>query len=924
MTTENYTEYYRKQFYQEAREIIEKVNDDILQAEAAPDNQELLHAIFRGIHTIKGSAGSFDLEDISEFTHHLEGLLSLLRDGKISLTPELADVILAGTDHIFKMIEDHAAGREATIDQNLTKRFQSFLTASQQTELSGETPYEISSPKKIDIPLPSEVQDAFQEAAAIGLYVFRVRLKYSSELLENGYDPLVFLQNLRQSCTFYHAVINASVPLIEEFSPLTLYLYPTVYVATALSAEDIKELTFDPDLILVEAVHVRLDEVHAEPLHEFVDSAVEILESLEKAVIDYETSGSRESLNEIFRMVHNLKGDAGLIGLEEINVFAHALESLLERLRSGTIHRTFALVDVILQSVDFLRQSVLKLEQGIKIPDFPPVFETLKYYASMKDDLERKQSLLKDVSPELRDVFTEQARQYKDILLGHTIRPDIGDAEKTETVKIVTRALRGLAKASEFVGLKTLQVQAQKALSASDREDDQMLAEAVEKITAFIDGLEGEPEDQTAPRVSREEESLSKKEPGMEIRSLRIDERKVDHFTNMVGELLIARNTYDHLVGQLEDAEKTGSRGADPAVRKTVKALKENLHLFSRLTNDIHHGVMSLRMIPVKKIFQKFNRIIRDISRRQKKSVQLLTGGEDIEIDKKVADMLSDPLIHLVRNACDHGIEMPEIRKAAGKPERGTVIISASQEGSSIYIRIIDDGQGIDRQKLYEKAKEAGVATDLPDDPSLLDLVFIPGLSTSTQVSDISGRGVGMDVVRTTVNYLGGTVGLISNEGKGTEVVLSIPTSLGIDTVLFVEAGGISYAIPLEYIVETLKIPFEKIKSAGRHMVFHHRGEVLSVERLEKILYSNHLSSDTYQRSETTDRSSPETDDCSVVLVKTRRGKCGLIVDRLNKNTEVAIKPPPGILASIDIISGVSIMGDGKVFLVLNPENFFK
>jgi two-component system chemotaxis sensor kinase CheA len=209
---------------------------------------------------------------------------------------------------------------------------------------------------------------------------------------------------------------------------------------------------------------------------------------------------------------------------------------------------------------------------------------------------------------------------------------------------------------------------------------------------------------------------------GAEIQTMRIDERKVEQFTNLIGELLIARNTYEYLLNQLQNF--------DGATRSITRQMKDNLYLFSRLTNEVHHGVMSLRMVPVRGIFQKFNRVVRDISRKEKKSIDILIDGGEVEIDKKVADMLSDPLIHIVRNSCDHGIETPLERKKEGKPEKGTIILRASQEGSHLLIRVIDDGRGIDRRKLYEKAVKAGHAVASPDAASLLDLIFVPGLST--------------------------------------------------------------------------------------------------------------------------------------------------------------------------------------------------
>jgi two-component system chemotaxis sensor kinase CheA len=902
------TEQYRKQFYGEAGEILERINEDILRAEADPEDRELLNAIFRGIHTIKGSAGSFDLDDIAAFAHHLEGLLSALRDGRIELSPERVDVILAGADHIGKMVDDCSAGRTPQSDRELIERIRLCGIPDDFSEAQGDKAGDAveSGPDQavIGLNLPPGIRDQFTEAARMGLYVFRIRVCYTSEMLENGYDPLVFLRNLHGASTAY-AVSDPGglVDDLEKFSPVRLYLSPTLYVATALTASDIQDLTFDPSLIRVDAVQLEYGGMEAEPLRDFVDGAVEMLESMEKAVIDYETSGSRESLNEIFRVVHNVKGDADLIGLEEITVFAHALESLLDRLRSGNIHRTFALVDVILQSVDFLRQSVLKLGQGIKIPEFPPVFETLKQYAAMKDGMDRKFQILKDVSPEMTDVFNEQVLQYKAMLREY----GSGSVIDETNAKIIHRALAGLISASRVVNLKTLETQAQKAMSSLSKGEMTLYAEAVEKITTFIDSLAGEsPVD--APERFLQETPRDDKNMSVETKTMRIEEGKVDHFTNLVGELLIARNTYAHLIDQL---------AADPD-RIAIKSLRDNLRLFSRLTNDIHHGVMSLRMIPVRKIFSKFTRTVRDISRRQKKNIRLMTGGGDIEIDKKVADMLSEPLVHLVRNACDHGIESIEARKALGKSEEGTLVISATQEGSSLCISVVDDGRGIDRQTIYEAARRAEYQVESPDDPNLLDLLFHPGFSTSDRVSDISGRGVGLDVVKTAITSLGGIVRIVSTLEKGTEVSLAIPTTIGIDTVLFVESRGETYAIPLEHIVETLKLPSRAIRCAGQRLLFHHRGEVLPAEYLTAIL-------------EKTIRSGRESGPLltqssgilPVVIIKTSRGKYGLIVDRLKKNMEVAMKPLPGVLAGMELFSGVTIMGDGKVMLVLNPDKVF-
>ncbi len=940
------TELYQRQFYQEAKEILEEIISNLLKVESDPDNRELLNALFRGIHTIKGSAGVLEMDDISGFAHHIETVLNLLRDGKISLIPDVVDTILAGVDHIIKMIEYRESGKEIITDQSLVDRFISYCTPEivqeKKKSLSKSANLEkaeSTQPKSQDWKeLPTDVKNAFQEANSKGLNFFQADLQYTSGHLENGYDPLVFLRNLKKSSLFYHVLKTdtSSIPPIEKMDPLKLYLYPKIFVTTKLSAQDIYDLTFDPSLVRVEEIQIPTDSepametVDAEEgeiydpasLQEFIESVTEILESLEKGVILYEKSGSRDSLNEIFRAVHNIKGDADFIGLKNMAIFAHALESLLENLRSGSISQSPALTDIILQSVDFLKQSIIKLANDGRMPLLPRLYETLKTYVIAEEAGDWEKYLPSDSMPEIKEVFVEQIRQYKKILVEFAGTFPLEQKDH----KIVERALNGVLKISEFAGISPLSDYTENVIDALNHKDDKEFSESLVKLITFMEGIDKEPKKRLAVKISAENipqvsdinpapctprpeipATATAKTTLHESRTMRIDERKIEDFTNMAGELLVARNTYEHLLNQI--------RGIDGISRKMMRQFKDNLYLFSRLTNDIHHGVISLRMVPVGRIFQKFNRVIRDISRKQKKSVELVIGGEDIEIDKKVADMLSDPLVHLIRNACDHGIETPDERKSADKPEKGTILLRASQEGSNLSIEIIDDGRGIDREKIYEKARQSGVEVDKLDSSAVLDLIFIPGLTTSAEVSDISGRGVGLDVVKTAVHSLGGSVKVASEKSKGTEITLSIPMTIGIGTVLLVESQNKSYAVPLSYIAEALKVSPEKIKRAGNKMLFYYRGDILSVERLERILNSD-SEADSSLRLEPTGEK-----EISVIILKTMKGRRGIIVDRFDKNMELAIKPLPSLLAGLNIASGVSIMGDGRVLLVLNPDN---
>jgi two-component system chemotaxis sensor kinase CheA len=953
-------EQYRRQFYQEMREILETVNNDLLKAETDPDNKELLNSIFRGIHTIKGSAGTLELKEVSDFTHHLEGMLVALREGNILLEPGIVDIILEGADELGIMVGRLENGEAVTANTDLVERFRSSYqdtekesackVVTSQGAPAGNGAFSVELAEA-----PLEIRPHLLKHAAEGLHLFRVEVNYPSEVFENGFDPLVFLRNLKEASAFYHAEKRKGpFPAFDEYEPLKLYLTPVAYTATGLTGEEVIDLCFDRELIRVSTMDcgkMAKQTMACMPdkadMQEFLGGAGEMIESLESAVMDYEKTNAAESLNRVFRVIHTIKGDVAYIGLAELKDFTHVLESVLERLRKGTIERTPDIIDMLLKSLDFLKVSIDRLREG------KDVITILQLNNQLKKCLDEKEKETDGVIvlPEtgMQKVLFEQIDQYREILITSLANmPPDGDR-----AKMIRRSVNSLSRAMSSLGIKDIDSLLSKANDFIDKKEHDHLNEAMEELVAFIDGLmgrskkigeilvdggkltkedldralarqkpigkllveDGKVSDDDLARALKKQELMNAAQqlkPDVaaepEVKTLRIDERKVVQFSDTVGELIVARNTYEYLINQLG--------GANGNYLSIIKSLRDNLHLFSRLSNDMHHGVMSLRMIPIRGIFQKFSRVIRDISRKQQKDIKYLTEGEDIEIDKKVADILSDPLMHIVRNSCDHGIETAEGRRRSGKPDQGTLILRAEQEGSSLIITIIDDGAGIDREKLREKASALGMGNVKGDDDSLLDLVFMPGLSTKNVASDLSGRGVGMDVVKTTMNSLGGTVKVASEWGKGTEIILTIPMTMGINVVLLVESGMNHYALPIDSVVETITIDEGLLHTNRGNRFFHYRGDVIPADRLETILKSKGNGSGPEKRPavEHAHRELP------IVIVKSRNRKRGIIVDRLHRNMEIAVKPIPESLARIDIISGVSIMGDGKVLLMLNPE----
>ncbi|MBF0226998.1 MAG: chemotaxis protein CheA [Desulfobacterales bacterium] len=533
----------------------------------------------------------------------------------------------------------------------------------------------------------------------------------------------------------------------------------------------------------------------------------EVKEILERASADFlkaeESKGDINALNSVFRGIHTVKGGAGMFEMMDVSHFCHELEGVFNALRDKKISLNTNVANIILSGIDHI---------GKMIVDY-----SLGRTASVNEELISKFKIAVEAPITEVSLKEEVCEEPKELII---------------------------------------------------EERDEIDKASVREIDAQV---------------------------------FRINEKKIENFGNITGELLIARNTYAYLLETAMASKSTES------IEKLLKPFKANMHQFDRLTEDIYHAVFSLRMVPIKGIFQKFNRVVRDICKKQRKFIRFAIEGNDIEVDKKIADALSDPLVHLVRNSCDHGIEEPHERLDAGKNGEGKVSLTAYMEGSNIIIVIADDGKGISKKKLYEKAVKLGIDVDSLSDEALTDLIFMPGFSTKTDISDISGRGVGMDVVKTSITALSGTIKVVTEEGKGATITLSIPMKIGITTVLMIESSGSSFAIPINYILETMKVEIKKFRKNKDDLLFYYRGDVISVRKLSKIL----------------DKSDVLTNqEVSLVVLKTSKGKFGLIVDDMEKNMEIAIKPLPSSLAHIDVVSGTSIMGDGRVILVLNPEFF--
>jgi len=384
---------------------------------------------------------------------------------------------------------------------------------------------------------------------------------------------------------------------------------------------------------------------------------------------------------------------------------------------------------------------------------------------------------------------------------------------------------------------------------------------------------------------------------------LKVSQEKIDRLMELIGEMVVAKNSLPYLAQRAEDVFQQ---------RELSREIKAQYAVINRIAEDMQHAVLQVRMLPVGAVFQRFGRLVRDISRKLGKDVNLVIEGEDTEADKNVIEPLSDPLIHILRNSLDHGIETPDVRRAAGKPAAGTIRIAARQESDRVLIEISDDGAGVNPVRVRAKAVERGLipadrAALLSDDDAV-QLVFLPGFSTVDTISDLSGRGVGMDVVRTAIARINGGVDLRSVHGKGTTLTLSLPLSMAVTNVMIVESAGRRLGVPMDLIVETVRVHTDDIHHFKQVRTTVLRGRIVPLRALNELLALD------------AEPLANEQGELAVLVVRIGNQNVGLLVDHFQGASDIILKPLEGVLAGLTGFAGTALMGDGGVLMVLNPK----
>ncbi len=651
-------------------------------------------------------------------------------------------------------------------------------------------------------------------------------------------------------------------------------------------------------------------------LQTFYEESFEGLDVMESELLNLDVGAAdEETINTIFRAAHSIKGGSGTFGLTAVAEYTHVMETLLDEMRDGRRQVTQESVDVLLRSVDVLRGMLTALRDEEDL-DSQSIGESQKeldvLLASGGDAV---------VSGTTAAQSTDQVQQSEEKNTGWKISfsPHIN---MLKTGNDTVRMLRELAELGEME--LTANVENIPDFSELDPEESHMrwnihlsgdvTEEQIREIFEWVDdecdlelqpiksapATDTEKQPEAAPatterRSSADRRSGDRRKASSESASIRVSIDKVDELINTVGELVITQS----MLGQFGEAEEF--------TPEHIEKLRDGLGQLERYTRELQESVMRIRMLPISFVFQRFPRLVHDLSGKLNKQIELKMSGEGTELDKTVMEKIGDPLVHLVRNSIDHGIEMPDVRKQNGKSEMGVVHLNAYHQGGNIVIEITDDGAGLNREKILNKAIKSGLVSesDQLTDEQIDDLVFHPGLSTADEVSDISGRGVGMDVVRKNIRSLGGAVDVKSMPGKGSTFSIRLPLTLAILDGQLVTVGDETYIVPLVSIVESIQVKQADVNLInGRGEVYKLRDEYIPVVRLYHM-FGNKPQSTTL-------------DDGLLVVVEAEGQKMALYVDDLQGQQQVVIKSLETNFKKVEGISGATILGDGTVALILD------
>lgn len=890
------------QFLSEVRDSLQGISEKLMNLEESPDDSTLMNELFRLVHTLKGNSGLFDFPEMTRVLHASEDLMSVVRNGNLGYSRTLADQLMDAMDFIAVLCDGIEMGKQV----DAARVADSMHLAESLRDLI----------PPVEKPAATSCDDLLARITP---------------------EPV----STKETTT----AIESALCVIPEVSRMAAFRQAQsgkpVFLVTYSPAEDCFFRGADPLFTVLQSP----DRIWGRILARESWPAIADLNTY-RCVLDFQTlvASSRDSIMEHYRYVIDQ------VVIDEIRALdLIALEGSPDGSPDGAPNGGPADEDFVSDSLMHLKSNNINaLRQGtetmlgLSVPGSWTA-SVLRWMLVLVDDLPANDRTL----ARLIESLTTQSKPHWDeaeetvaelVALGQTDSLSEAQLEVRDSIfgaqrRILMLADRPAWYLGRLLSVARVLVNCSCAVgdSAAQREVEAALVHAVDTETstallAWLDSYEAKqpgrikvlPEADMVQVRAMDKDTLNggseaispaevrkfgrRAEDSIVIaKSLKVDQAKIDRLMNLIGEMVVSKNALPYLAQRAE---------TQYGVRELSRDIKAQYAVINRIAEELQDAIMQVRMMPVSFVFQRFPRMVREISRKLGKEINLQLIGEDTEIDKNIIESLADPLIHVIRNSIDHGIELPAVRCTLGKPPEGKIILRASQDADRVIIEISDDGKGIDPQVMKRKAYEKGFidenTMERMSDREAINLVFAAGLSTADAVSDLSGRGVGMDVVRNAVDKCNGSITLESEPGKGTTIQISLPLSMAVTQVMIIKSDGQLFGVPMDYVVETVRIPRNMIRSIKHARTTMLRGQLVPLKSLNKQLG---LSAEPLVNPD---------NEIAVLVVKLGTESVGLMVDDFRETLGIIQKPLEGAMGRIAAYSGSAIIGDGSVLMILN------
>ena len=951
-----------EQFLSESRDAIQSIGEKLLQLETAPDDQALMGELFRLVHTLKGNSGLFELPEMIRVLHAAEDLMDTVRAGRATYSQALADQLLEAMDFVSAVLDEiqqadtdslpaNAERSAAAVDlaRSLQQLKPDEAPASADAALaqsasesatgavtepatdSAATPAADSALEAVLTRVAEAVRMELYQRILAGEAFFWVRYEPEEECFYKGEDPFFQIIQLATPCW---RALSAREPWPE---PEALDAYRCLLRFECITAMDRDTLAehfrYVPDQVQIRPLALEDLPIPTGAEHDGVPVADYLRSASEQL-----RQGDLPSLIQSSRVLLELAAPGlriasamrWLLLLLETRPDDHALPwALLERIRqqedpTATATPAGTMAGAPAADPGTHRAGAPAEQQTARAPIGEPlagILHTQAEILALDDHPDWLQGRLRAVAASLRAAFEglgeEAALTTLETALAQALEQDsplplrawleeqgapylaaIANADADTTAAFDANAASGLAAVSASLADPAASAASASAAVAASAAAASTLAGAAQSAPESAQAS-ASVSAQAAPRKFGRRLEDSYATPS----SIKVDQAKIDTMMNLIGEMIVAKNALPYLAAR---AEKVFG------VRDLAREIKGQYSTIHRIADEMQDAIMQIRLLPVSFVFQRFPRLVRDTANKLGKEVHLVMEGESTEADKNVIESLADPLVHIIRNSLDHGLETAEERRAAGKPPAGQLSIRARSESDRVVIEIADDGRGIDPEIMRRKAYEKGIIDEQTlerlTDQEAVNLVFAAGFSTAAAVSDLSGRGVGMDVVRNAVAQVNGSIDLKSESGKGTRLRLSLPLSMAVSNVMIIQSAGQRFGIAMEAVAETVRVPETSIQTIKQQKTTVLRGRVMPLMALNDLLGLGEPQVANDDR------------ELAVLVVRIENDFLGIIVDDCLETVDIILKPLAGFLGNIKGYAGSALLGDGSVLLVINPR----